>query len=148
MAPVPLGVTGELYIGGDGVSRGYRKQPRLTAERFVPDPWSSPGARMYRTGDLVRYRPDGSLEFLGRADEQVKLRGHRIELGEIETVLRQHPSISEAVVAIKELTAGDSCLVAYLVPHVSESREVAVDPSAFRLPNGMFVAHHGSFQTS
>jgi natural product biosynthesis luciferase-like monooxygenase protein/FkbM family methyltransferase len=148
MAPVPLGVTGELYIGGDGVSRGYRKQPRLTAERFVPDPWSSPGARMYRTGDLVRYRPDGSLEFLGRADEQVKLRGHRIELGEIETVLRQHPSISEAVVAIKELTAGDSCLVAYLVPHVSESREVEVDPSAFRLPNGMFVAHHGSFQTS
>lgn len=145
MAPVPLGVTGELYIGGDGVSRGYRKQADLTAARFVPDPWGTPGSRMYRTGDLVRYRPDGTLEFLGRADEQVKLRGHRIELGEIETMLRQHPSISEAVVAIKELTPGDSCLVAYLVPHVSQSGDVE---NGFRLPNGMVVAHHGSFQTS
>jgi natural product biosynthesis luciferase-like monooxygenase protein/FkbM family methyltransferase len=144
-APVPLGVTGELYIGGDGVTRGYRKQADLTAERFLPDPWSSPGARMYRTGDLVRYRPDGTLEFLGRIDEQVKLRGHRIELGEIETMLRQHPSISEAVVAIKELTPGDSCLIAYLVPHVSQNGEVE---NGFRLPNGMIVAHHGSFQTS
>jgi len=148
MVPVPLGVTGELYIGGDGVSRGYRKQADLTAERFLPDPWNLQGARMYRTGDLVRYRPDGTLEFLGRVDEQVKLRGHRIELGEIETVLRQHPSILEAVVAIKELTPGDSCLVAYLVPHVSQSKEVEVDQSGFRLPNGMVVAHHGSFQTS
>jgi FkbM family methyltransferase len=147
MAPVPLGVTGELYIGGDGVSRGYWKQADLTAERFVPDPWRAPGARMYGTGDLVRYRADGSLEFLGRADEQVKLRGHRIELGEIETVLRQHPSIREAVVAIRELTPGDSGLVAYLVPHISQSREVE-DQFGFRLPNGMVVAHHGSFQTS
>ncbi|HYV83577.1 MAG TPA: FkbM family methyltransferase, partial [Pyrinomonadaceae bacterium] len=145
MAPVPLGVTGELYIGGDGVSRGYWKQAALTATRFLPDPWSTPGARMYRTGDLVRYRPDGALEFLGRADEQVKLRGYRIELGEIETMLRQHPSISEAVVAIKELTPGDSCLVAYLVPHVSQNQEAE---DGFRLPNGMVVAHHGSFQTS
>jgi natural product biosynthesis luciferase-like monooxygenase protein/FkbM family methyltransferase len=148
MAPVPFGVTGELYIGGDGVGRGYRKQPDLSADRFLPDPWRSPGARMYRTGDLVRYRPDGSLEFLGRADEQVKLRGHRIELGEIETLLRQHPSISEAVVAIKELTPGDSCLVAYLVPHVSQSREAETEQQGFRLPNGLVVAHHGSFQTS
>jgi len=148
LTPVPIGVTGELYIGGDGVSRGYWKQPELTAERFVPDPWNSHGARMYRTGDLVRYRPDGDLEFLGRADEQVKLRGHRIELGEIETMLRQHPSIREAVVAIKELTPGDSCLVAYLVPHVSQSKEVEVDGPGFQLPNGMVVAHHGSFQTS
>lgn len=146
LVPVPLGVTGELYIGGDGVSRGYWKQADLTAERFVPDPWNSQGARMYRTGDLVRYRPDGSLEFLGRADEQVKLRGHRIELGEIETVLRQHPSIREAVVAIKELTPGDSSLIAYLVPRVSQTDDV--DQSGFRLPNGMVVAHHGSFQTS
>jgi len=145
LGPVPLGVTGELYIGGDGVSRGYRKQADLTAERFVPDPWGSPGARMYRTGDLVRYRPDGSLEFLGRVDEQVKLRGHRIELGEIETMLRQHPSISEAVVAIKELTPGDSSLIAYLVPHVSQNAELE---NGFRLPNGMVVEHHGSFQTS
>jgi natural product biosynthesis luciferase-like monooxygenase protein/FkbM family methyltransferase len=145
LAPIPLGVTGELYIGGDGVSRGYRQQADLTAERFLPDPWSADGARMYRTGDLVRYRPDGSLEFLGRVDEQVKLRGHRIELGEIETMLRQHPSISEAVVAIKELTPGDSSLIAYLVPHVSQSQEVE---GGFRLPNGMVVAHHGSLQTS
>jgi natural product biosynthesis luciferase-like monooxygenase protein/FkbM family methyltransferase len=146
MAPVPVGVTGELYIGGDGVSRGYRKQADLTAARFVPDPWGLLGARMYRTGDLVRYRPDGSLEFLGRVDEQVKLRGHRIELGEIETMLRQHPSISEAVVAIKELTPGDSSLIAYIVPHESQTDDV--DPHGFRLPNGMVVAHHGSFQTS
>ncbi|HEY3581711.1 MAG TPA: MupA/Atu3671 family FMN-dependent luciferase-like monooxygenase, partial [Pyrinomonadaceae bacterium] len=143
LAPVPLGVTGELYIGGDGVSRGYRKQPDLTAERFVPDPWRAPGARMYRTGDLVRYLSDGSLEFLGRVDEQVKLRGHRIELGEIETMLRQHPSISEAVVAIKELTPGDSSLIAYLVLNAPRT-----DEDGFRLPNGMVVAHHGSLQTS
>lgn len=148
LTPAPLGVTGELYIGGDGVSRGYWKQADLTAERFVPDPWHSQGARMYRTGDLVRYRPDGSLEFLGRADQQVKLRGHRIELGEIETALRQHPSIREAVVAIKELTPGDNGLVAYLVPHVSQGREAEVDRPSFRLPNGMAVAHHGSLQTS
>lgn len=146
LTPVPIGVTGELYIGGDGAGRGYWKQPGLTAERFLPDPWGAPGARMYRTGDLVRYRPDGTLEFLGRVDEQVKLRGHRIELGEIETVLRQHPLIREAVVAIKELTPGDSSLIAYLVPQVSQADDV--DQSGFRLPNGMVVAHHGSFQTS
>ncbi len=144
LMPVPLGVTGELYIGGDGLSRGYWKQTDLTAERFLPDPWRPRGARMYRTGDLVRYLENGSLEFLGRVDEQVKLRGHRIELGEIETVLRQHASVREAVVAIKELTPGDNCLVAYLVPHVKE--EVA--ESGFRLPNGMTIEHHGSFQTS
>ena len=139
MAPVPLGVTGELYIGGDGVSRGYWKQADLTGERYVPDPWNAQGgARMYRTGDLVRYRPDGSLEFLGRVDSQVKLRGHRIELGEIEMVLRQHESVREAVVAIKELTPGDSSLVAYIVPQQSagKGREL------------LDVAHHGSFQTS
>ena len=145
-ALVPIGAAGELYIGGDGVGRGYWRQADLTAERFVPDPWGSEGGRMYRTGDLVRYRADGTLEFLGRVDEQVKLRGHRIELGEIETLLRQHPSIREAVVAIKELTPGDSSLVAYLVPHVFQSEEL--DQSGFRLPNGMVVAHHGSFQTS
>jgi natural product biosynthesis luciferase-like monooxygenase protein/FkbM family methyltransferase len=149
LTPVPPGAAGELYIGGDGVARGYWQQASLTAGRFLPDPWRrQSGARMYRTGDLVRYLENGNLEFLGRADEQVKLRGHRIELGEIETVLRQHPSISEAVVAIKELTPGDSCLVAYLVPHVSQSNQLEVDQPGFGLPNGMTIDHHGSFQTS
>ncbi|HEU4508845.1 MAG TPA: MupA/Atu3671 family FMN-dependent luciferase-like monooxygenase [Pyrinomonadaceae bacterium] len=150
LMPVPFGVTGELYIGGAGVSRGYWKQADLTADRFVPDPFSAQGgARMYRTGDLVRYRPDRTLEFLGRVDQQVKLRGHRIELGEIETVLRQHESVREAVVAIKELTPGDSSLVAYIVPQVSQAGEpLDVNQPGFMLPNGMIVAHHGSFQTS
>ena len=150
LMPVPAGVTGELYIGGAGLSRGYWKQAHLTAERFVPDRWNPQGGtRMYRTGDLVRYRADGSLEFLGRVDEQVKLRGHRIELGEIETVLRQHASVREAVVAIKELTPGDSSLVAYIVPQLAQGGEVIdANQSGFRLPNGMIVAHHGSFQTS
>jgi natural product biosynthesis luciferase-like monooxygenase protein/FkbM family methyltransferase len=147
LMPVPLGASGELHIGGDGVARGYWQQPGLTADRFVPDPWSPGGARMYRTGDLVHYLADGSLEFLGRVDEQVKLRGHRIELGEIETVLRQHAAVREAVVAIKELTPGDHCLVAYLVPHVHE-QQAEVAESGFRLPNGMTIDHHGSFQTS
>jgi natural product biosynthesis luciferase-like monooxygenase protein/FkbM family methyltransferase len=147
LMPVPLGSTGELYIGGNGVARGYWQQAGLTAGRFVPDPWSTQdGARMYRTGDLVRYLENGSLEFLGRVDEQVKLRGHRIELGEIETVLRQHASIREAVVAIKELTPGDNCLVAYLVPHVKNAE--AGEGSGFTMPNGMTIDHHGSFQTS
>ena len=151
LAPVPLGAAGELYIGGDGVARGYWQQASLTADRFVPDPWSTQaGARMYRTGDVVCYLENSSLEFLGRVDEQVKLRGHRIELGEIETVLRQHASVREAVVAIKELTPGDSCLVAYLIPHVKPEPEAKeeVEGAGFRLPNGMTIDHHGSFQTS
>jgi amino acid adenylation domain-containing protein len=113
--PVPIGVAGELLIGGEGLARGYLNRPELTEERFVPDPFSSkPGARLYRTGDLVRYRRDGLIEFLGRLDHQVKLRGFRIELGEIENVLRQQSGIQDAVVLLREI-GGDKHLVAWLI---------------------------------
>ena len=116
MQPVPAGVTGELYVSGEGLSRGYVNRPELTAERFLPHRFSNqPGSRMYRTGDLVRYRSDGKLECLGRIDHQLKIRGYRIELGEIESVLGSHPGIKAGAVVLREDVAGEKQLVAYAV---------------------------------
>lgn len=113
---VPIGAVGELYIGGVGLARGYLNRSELTAEKFIPNPFSDePGARLYKTGDLARYLPDGNIEFIGRIDHQVKVRGFRIELGEIETALKQHPVVQEAVVIAREDIPGDVRLVAYII---------------------------------
>ncbi|MEA5601597.1 amino acid adenylation domain-containing protein [Nostoc sp. UHCC 0252] len=121
---LPIGITGELYIAGEGLAQGYLNRPELTIETFIPNPFNDKkGARLYKTGDLARYRPDGNIEFLGRIDNQVKIRGFRIELSEIETVLSQHQSVQKAVVIVKENVSGDKYLVAYIVLNVEMQRQ-------------------------
>ncbi|HEX2925663.1 MAG TPA: amino acid adenylation domain-containing protein [Ruminiclostridium sp.] len=123
MNPVPVGIPGELYIGGDGLARGYLNQPQLTGEKFIPDLFSGKiGARLYRTGDLVKFLPDGNLEFVGRKDHQVKIRGFRIELGEIESVLNFNPMVKESVVAAKDYGCGGKSLVAYIIPSQKQQK--------------------------
>jgi thioesterase domain-containing protein len=119
---VPVGVPGELYLGGVGIARGYLRRPEATTEKFIPHPFSpDPKARLYRTGDQARYLPDGNLEFLGRFDSQIKLRGLRVELGEIETALGQHPAVRDAVVLAHDTASGDKQLVGYVVPQGRET---------------------------
>jgi amino acid adenylation domain-containing protein len=117
LRPVPVGIPGQLYVGGDGLARGYRNNPLLTREKFVAHPFNNkPGARLYKTGDLVRWLSDGNLEFLGRIDHQMKIRGHRIEPGEIESQLNLHPSVRESVVLARETSSSQKQLVAYFIP--------------------------------
>ncbi|HEY9849781.1 MAG TPA: amino acid adenylation domain-containing protein [Leptolyngbyaceae cyanobacterium] len=121
--PVPIGVPGEIYIGGDNVTRGYLNQPELTAEKFIKDNFSMLNSKLYKTGDLARFRPDGILEFLGRVDDQIKLHGFRIELGEIEATIRQHSEVRETVVLLREDEPSVQRLVAYIVSQVENDRE-------------------------
>lgn len=145
--PVPPGVTGEICVSGDGLARGYLHRPDQTAEKFIPDPFSkTPGARLYRTGDLARHLPDGRLEFTGRVDHQVKVRGVRIELGEIETALRRHHAVRDAVVLAREDVANDTRLVAYVA--VERRYLPKIDGRArYQLPNGLAILHQNKNET-
>jgi amino acid adenylation domain-containing protein len=148
LQPVPVGIPGELHIGGQGVARGYLNRPQLTEEKFIPEPAStmrssgSPSGRLYKTGDIARYRPDGAIECLGRNDFQVKLRGHRIDLGEIESALRQFPNVRDAVVLLREDERRQKCLVAYLIRSAHPSPEAGILQAFLRkkLPDYMMPA--------
>ncbi|MFI6763284.1 amino acid adenylation domain-containing protein [Micromonospora sp. NPDC050417] len=141
--PVPIGVPGELHLGGPGLAQGYLHRPGLTAAHFVPDPYGPPGSRLYRTGDLARYRDDGEIEFLGRVDNQVKIRGYRVELGEVEARLDAHPDVAGCAVALRAVAGGEPRLVAYLVRRVAGAgagptelrRHLAGTLPAYLLPN-------------
>ncbi len=139
--PVPIGVPGEIYIGGDGVVRGYLNRPELTAERFMPNPFSDdPEARLYRTGDLARYRPDGNLQYYQRLDNQVKVRGFRIELGEIEATMTQHPEVKESVVVVRPAEGGENILVGYVVPTIPGA-DAQVIPQLRKFLQGKLPEH-------
>jgi amino acid adenylation domain-containing protein/FkbM family methyltransferase len=145
--PVAVGVSGEIYLGGAGVSRGYLKRPELTAEKFIPDPFSGEaGSRLYRTGDVGRYRSSGELEFLGRQDGQVKLRGYRVELGEIEASLRAHEAVESAVVLARADEGGGTQLAGYAVVQ-RQSREVLEGRRRYQLPNGMSIVQQNKSET-
>ena len=142
LRPVPTGTEGELYIGGAGVARGYRNRPELTAERFIPDPFGAAGARLYKTGDLARAQPNGNIDFIGRSDGQVKIRGNRIEIGEIITVLNRHPAVRTSHITAREHAPSDLRLVAYVVS-APETEPTADDLQGFlrtHLPEYMVPA--------
>jgi amino acid adenylation domain-containing protein/FkbM family methyltransferase len=144
--PVPIRVPGEMYIGGDGVARGYLNRSELTREKFVSHPFSDePGARLYKTGDRGRFLPNGDIEFLGRTDDQIKIRGFRIEPGEIETALCDCPGVRDAAVIAHENASGNARLAAYIVP--SEQLTLASGQRSYRLPNGLIVAHLNKNET-
>lgn len=158
LQPLPIGVSGELYIGGIGLAIGYLNQPELTAKRFIPNPFK-PGTRLYKTGDLARYLPDGNIEFLGRGDNQVKIRGFRIELGEIEAELSQHPQVGEIALLVREDEPSNKYLVAYIVPReevlptVSELRSFLKQklpdymvPSAFVMLDALPLTPNGKVE--
>jgi FkbM family methyltransferase len=147
LMPVPVGIAAELYVGGRNLSRGYIHRPDLTAEKFIPDPFSDePGARLYKTGDRARYLPDGNIEFLGRADRQVKIRGFRVELGEIEAALRQHPDVRESVLEMRGDGSADERLTAYVVA-APEAAPIIAGEARYRLPTGAAIAHLNRSET-